>query len=66
MDPISLFLGYLLVIVLMSYGFGMLIGGATKGSAILNWEWKQVKKFFKWIISLIIKMFQAIHRNIKT
>ncbi len=65
MDAISLILGYVLVAVVMSYGFGMLFGGEAKANALLKWEWRQVKLLFKWFVGLFVKFFQMIHRNIK-
>ncbi len=47
------------------YGLTYFASGKAKADAFIKWEWKHIKKFFKWILTLISKGFSALARAIK-
>lgn len=57
-------LGTIIVFVILSLAVAHIVGGLAKVNQVLNWEFNQFKKFVKFILSLIIKMLQALHRKI--
>ncbi len=52
----SLFVS-VVVIMIMSLGMGMILGGPDKGKKIVSWELKQLSKIGWWILK---HMFQTI------
>ena len=49
--------GFVLVIMIMSYGLGYIIGGPNKANIVITWELKQLTKFGRWTLK---HTFQAI------
>lgn len=47
----------ILLIIIISFGTGMIIGGPRDGIGIVSWEFKQLSKFVRWILK---KVFLAI------
>ena len=45
------------VIMIMSFGTGMIMGGPDKGKKIVSWELKQLTKFGRWALK---HLFQTI------
>jgi hypothetical protein len=41
--------GFVLVIMIMSYGLGYIIGGPNKANMVITWELKKLAKFGRWV-----------------
>lgn len=46
---------YLLVILIMSFGLGMILGGAAKGQQIVRWELRLISKIGRWILRQVFQ-----------
>ncbi len=58
-------IGFVLFLAIMLYALAYMVGGAIKANAVLNWEWRQLKRFFKWIMTLIMDFIIWICKFIK-
>ena len=45
-----------LVILVMSFGMGMILGGPDKGKKIVAWELKQLTKIGRWILKQVLQL----------
>lgn len=42
--------GFVLVIMIMSYGLGYILGGPNKANIVITWELKKLAKFGRWTL----------------
>lgn len=46
---------FLLVITIMSVGFGLIFGGKKGGEKVIAWEFRQLKKFIRWVLTTFFR-----------
>lgn len=57
---LSQLFGFVLVILIMSFGMGMIVGGSDKGKKIVSWELKQLTKFGRWILKQLLQLIADV------
>jgi len=57
MNSINPLLAGAMLVLIMSFGLGLVLGGPSMANKVLNWELKQLAKFGRWILK---HMFQTI------
>ena len=64
MNTINVLLVGMVLVLMISFGTGLIIGGPDKAQKILTWETKQLTKFGKWILKHLFQTlasaFQAL------
>lgn len=55
MNILSLLFTYVMVIMIMSFGMGMILGGPDKGKKIVAWELKQLSKIGRWLLKQVLQ-----------
>jgi flagellar biosynthesis protein FlhB len=57
----SLFVA-IVVIMIMSFGTGLILGGPEKATKILTWELKQLTKFGRWVLKHFFQTMSDLFR----
>ncbi|MEA2715651.1 MAG: hypothetical protein QOG91_679 [Candidatus Parcubacteria bacterium] len=55
MNTLSVLLTGVAVILIMSYGAGLIWGGTNKANKIVTWELKQLSKIGRWVLKLLLR-----------
>lgn len=64
MSALSVLLTHILVILIISYGFGLIWGGPAKANWILSWELKKLQKFGLWILKHVFQLLERIFQHL--
>ena len=57
MSALNILLVDIIVIIIMSYGLGLILGGPERANKIISWELKKLTTFGRWILK---HLFQTI------
>lgn len=67
MSALSVLFTHILVVLVLSYGFGLIWGGPAKANWILSWELKKLQKFGLWMLKhvfqLLAQLFQYLEKS---
>lgn len=64
MNILNMLVGFVLVILIISYATGLIIGGGGTGTAnkVITWELKQLYKFGRWFLKLTLQGLEKLCR----
>lgn len=60
MNILNILFVYAVVLLLISFGLGLVLGGKDRGLKILQWELKQLFNFGRWIVKQVFQLIAKL------